>query len=79
MYLNAILSPPLGATTVQSCAKKNIDFVAILETSKDNRYDETGWVVQLWYQESGGGWQSADFSPACSLKLVWTWYTLSPN
>ncbi|RPA97417.1 glycoside hydrolase [Choiromyces venosus 120613-1] len=79
MYLNSILSPPLGTTTVQSRVKKTIDFVALLETPKDTRYDGTGWVVQLWYQESEGTWQSADFSITDILNSPILSVTTAPN
>ncbi|PWW71617.1 Glycoside Hydrolase Family 36 protein, partial [Tuber magnatum] len=77
--LNSILSPALGTTTVQSNTKKEIDFLAVLETSRDSRYGETGWIVQLWYQESGGTWQSVDFSPADSLKSKVLSISTPPN
>ncbi|CUS06651.1 unnamed protein product, partial [Tuber aestivum] len=77
--LNALLYPALGTTTVYSHTKKDIDFLAVLEASRDPRHGETGWIVQLWYQEPGGVWQSADFSPANSLKSPILPTSIPPN
>ncbi|KAG0636371.1 glycoside hydrolase superfamily [Tuber brumale] len=56
-----------------------IDFVAVLETSNDSHYDQTSWIVQLWYQEAEGPWKSADFSPTDSLVLPILFTATTPN
>lgn len=48
-----------------------VQFVALLETSQDNRYTDEGWTLQLWYS-AGAEWQEAEFTPSNDLSLVFT-------
>ncbi|KAH0610344.1 uncharacterized protein H6S33_011871 [Morchella sextelata] len=70
MYINVILSPSLGKTTVmKNEGGKPVQFLALLETSQDNRYTDEGWALQLWYS-AGAEWQEAEFAPCNDLSLI---------
>ncbi|KAI5818022.1 glycoside hydrolase superfamily [Pyronema omphalodes] len=67
MFIKAVLSPSLGATTIIDSSTEAIQFVTSLEVSRDTQYD---WIVELWYGRSHSDWQSAAFSPATSNEVT---------
>lgn len=66
MYVNAVLTPPLGTSTVvDSCDL--IRFLTALEVSEDSVHD---WQVELWYGHKGAEWKSAAFTPTSTSELT---------